>query len=260
MKSYKYLLIIFSLFLLTTIDSYSCACAGKASTDVYSCTSSDYGNATCYTSADVYQMTVTSGEFYNSTTGATWVLKSQNATYDITSQNFDYMPNIKKVKKGTYDKFRGYADNVFVVKGGFTTTDSKTCVTSGTQDSTYGDFRAAAIRTAGNKANVTITNKNFGSSTYHYTDANGNLIELIDTSGNRITSDNNADRIRVTYSLPTSMTLKETDSIDIKMLMKSTTSIRATYATSDGAGKYNCTSIGMRAPIFTMTVTQTPMQ
>ena len=165
-------------------------------------------------------MTVTSGEFYNSTTGATWVLKSQNATYDITSQNFDYMPNIKKVKKGTYDKFRGYADNVFVVKGGFTTTDSKTCVTSGTQDSTYGDFRAAAIRTAGNKANVTITNKNFGSSTYHYTDANGNLIELIDTSGNRITSDNDADRIRVTYSLPTSMTLKETDSIDIKMLMK----------------------------------------
>ena len=170
------------------------------------------------------------------------------------------MPNIKKVKKGTYDKFRGYADNVFVVKGGFTTTDSKTCVTSGTQDSTYGDFRAAAIRTAGNKANVTITNKNFGSSTYHYTDANGNLIELIDTSGNRITSDNDADRIRVTYSLPTSMTLKETDSIDIKMLMKSTTSIRATYATSDGAGKYNCTAIGMRAPIFTMTVTQTPMQ
>ena len=136
MKSYKYLLIIFSLFFLTTIDSYSCACAGKASTDVYSCTSSDYGNATCYTSADVYQMTVTSGEFYNSTTGATWVLKSQNATYDITSQNFDYMPNIKKVKKGTYDKFRGYADNVFVVKGGFTTTDSKTCVTSGTQDTT----------------------------------------------------------------------------------------------------------------------------
>ena len=33
------------------------------------------------------------------------------------------MPNIKKVKKGTYDKFRGYADNVFVVKGGFTTTE-----------------------------------------------------------------------------------------------------------------------------------------
>ena len=191
-------------------------------------------------------------------------LTSRKSVFKINllshKQNHKSKINIKKVKKGTYDKFRGYADNVFVVKGGFTTTDSKTCVTSGTQDSTYGDFRAAAIRTAGNKANVTITNKNFGSSTYHYTDANGNLIELIDTSGNRITSDNDADRIRVTYSLPTSMTLKETDSIDIKMLMKSTTSIRATYATSDGAGKYNCTAIGMRAPIFTMTVTQTPMQ
>ena len=258
MKLYKYIIIIFTITLLSPFDSYSCACAGKASTDIYSCTSSDYGNRSCYTSADVYQMTVTSGEFYNSTTGATWVLKKQNATYDITSQNFDYMPNIKKVKKGTYDKFRGYASNVFVIKGGFTTSDSKSCVTAGTQDSTYGDLRTSSIRTSGNKANVTLTTKNFGASTYHYTDANGNLIELIDSSGSRISSDSDADRIRVTYSLGTFMKIDETDNIAIKMLMKSTTSIRATYATSDGAGKYNCTSVGMRAPIFTMTVTQTP--
>lgn len=260
MNSCKYILIIFTFFILSTIESFSCACSGKASTDVYSCTSSEYGNATCYTSADVYQMTVTSGEFYNSTTGATWELKKQDATYDISSQNFDYMPSIKKVKKGTYDKFRGYADNVFVIKGGFTTTDSKTCVTAGTQDSTYGDFRSSDIRTASNKANVTKTVKNFGSSTYNYTDANGNLVEIVDTSGNRISSDSDADRIRVTYSLPSTMILKETDTIDVKMLMKSTTAITTTFATSDGAGKYNCTTVGMRGPIFTMTVTQTPSQ
>ena len=100
MKLYRYLLIIFSIFICSAINSYSCACAGKASTDVFACTSSDYGNRTCYTGADKYSMTVTSGEFYNSSTGATWVLKSQNATYDIASQNFDYVPAINNVKEG----------------------------------------------------------------------------------------------------------------------------------------------------------------
>lgn len=260
MKLYKYLIIIFGLFILSPMDSYSCACSGKASTDVFACTSSDYGNATCYTGADKYSMTVTSGEFYNSSTGATWVLKSQNATYDIASQNFDYVPAINNVKEGTYNQFRGYSDNVFTVKGGFTTTDSKACVTAGSQDASYGDFRAAAIRTASNKTDVTITTKNFGSGVWHYTDANGNLVELIDTSGNRITNDNNADRIRVTYTLPSTLNLKKSDKIAVKMFLKPTTSIRVTYATTDGAGKYNCTAIGMRGPIFTMTVTQTPME
>lgn len=247
------------LFFVGSTDVFSCACSGKTSVQVAACTSSDYGNSTCTTSADQYSMTVTSGEFYNSSTGAKWVLKSSNATYDIATQNFDYIPQITTIQPGTYNQFRGYADNVFTVKGGFTTTDSKACVTYGTMDSTYLDFRDSGIRTAGNKASGTLTVKNFGSGIWHYTDANSNLVELIDTSGNRVSNDNNADRIRVTYTLPSQLTVEETDKINVKMFLKPTTAIRITYATADGAGKYNCTAIGMRGPIFTMTVTQTKM-
>ena len=259
MRFYKFIIFFLLVFFVGSTDVFSCACSGKTSVQVAACTSSDYGNSTCTTSADQYSMTVTSGEFYNSSTGAKWVLKSSSATYDIATQNFDYIPQITTIQPGTYNQFRGYADNVFTVKGGFTTTDSKACVTAGTMDATYGDFRAAAIRTAGNKTSGTLTTKNFGASTWHYTDANSNLVELIDSSGNRISDDDDADRIRVTYTLPSALTIEETDKINVKMFLKPTTSIRATYATSDGAGKYNCTSIGMRGPIFTMTVTQTKM-
>ena len=85
-------------------------------------------------------------------------------------------------------------------------------------------------------------------------------VELIDSSGNRSTSDSATDRIRVVYNLPSKLTLVESDKIQVKTFLKPTTAIRATFATSDGAGKYNCTAVGMRAPIFTMTVTRTPMQ
>ena len=259
MRFYSYIVIIFAFLVFIPYNSFSCACSGKSSSTIYACTSSDYGNSTCYTAADVYQMTVTSGEFYNSTTGLTWVLKAQNATYDIASQKFDYMPQITTIKEGTYDQFRGYANNVFVAKGGFTTTDSKACVTYGSQDSTYGDFRDSGVGTAGNKANVTVTTKNFGSSTYHKTDANSNLIELVDTSGNRIGSDGDADRIRVVYTLPTSLTLEKTDRITVKMFLTPSSAIRHVYSTSDGSGAYNCTATGIRSPVFKMTVTQTKM-
>ncbi len=260
MRIYKYLIIFLSLFLIPVNSAFSCACSGKTSVQVQACESSEYGNSTCYTSASVYKMTVTSGEFYNSTTGARWELKSGNATYDIASQKFDYVPQVTNVKPGTYDQFRGYADNVFTVKGYFTTTDDKTCVTYGDQDETYGDFRDSGIGTLGNLTEATITTKNFGSSTYSTTDPNGNLVELIDSSGNRSTSDNASDRIRVVYNLPSSMTLTETDKIEVKMYLKPTTSIRTTFATADGSGKYNCTAVGMRAPQFTMTVTKTAME
>ena len=105
-----------------------------------------------------------------------------------------------------------------------------------------------------------LTTKNFGSSTYATTDPSGNLVELIDSSGNRSVSDNASDRIRVVYTLPSKLTLVETDKIEVKMYLKPTTAIRTTFATSDGAGKYNCTAVGIRAPIFTMSVTRTPMQ
>ena len=260
MRIYKYLIIFLFLFLIPPNNALSCACSGKTSVQVAACTNSEYGNSTCTTSASVYKMTVTSGEFYNSTTGERWELKSGNATYDIASQKFDYVPAVTNVKPGTYDQFRGYADNVFTVKGYFTTTDSKSCVTYGDMDSTYGDFRDSGIGTLGNLTEGTLTTKNFGSSTYATTDPNGNLVELIDSSGNRSTSDSATDRIRVVYNLPSKLTLVESDKIQVKMFLTPRTAIRATFATSDGAGKYNCTAVGMRAPIFTMTVTRTPMQ
>ncbi len=255
MRSYNYIFILFFIFFGTT-NAFSTACSGLTSVQIQALTSTVIGNSKCTTAADLYKMTVTAGEFYNSKSAERFEIKKANATYDIASEKFDYIPQITNIQPGTYDQFRGYADNVFVIKGGFTTTDSKPCVTYGTMDATYLDFRDSGIKTAANKTSVTVTMTNFGAGIWHYTDGNSNLIEFVDSSNNRATSNGTADRIRVTYTLPTVLTLEKTDKVKIKMYMGVSSSITHEYATSDGSGAYNCSSVGMHSPLFTMTVTK----
>lgn len=259
MRSYSYIFILFFIFFGTT-NAFSTACSGLSSVQIQALTSSVIGNSKCTTAADVFKMTVTAGEFYNSKSAARFEIKKVNATYDIATQKFDYVPQITNIQPGTYDQFRGYADNVFVIKGGFTTTDSKPCVTYGAMDATYLDFRDSGIRTAANKTSVTLTMNNFGPGIWHYTDGNSNLIEFVDSSDNRATSNGVVDRIRVTYTLPTVLTLEKTDKVKIKMYMAVSSSVTHQYATSDGSGAYNCTAAGMHSPLFKMTVTKESMK
>ena len=93
MRFYSYIVIIFAFLVFIPYNSFSCACSGKSSSTIYECTSSDYGNSTCYTAADVYQMTVTSGEFYNSSTATLSDLIIQNNSAEFAGGGIWCYPN-----------------------------------------------------------------------------------------------------------------------------------------------------------------------
>lgn len=260
--------LIFSLFLFLVLSNPVNAEFVCSSTTTAANIFAD-GDRTCTTDAEVMKVTLLKGEFYNSTTGATWVLKEGAVSGDIGgSASINYLPTIKKSqnKPGTYTHFRGYMDEVITIKGGFSTADSTPlhCVTAGATVNVFGMADVSCgdgtcITDLNDKAEVNITmndmNPGGGSGNYLY-DATAYDVELLQSDGStRATASGNVDQMRAIITLASPIVITKNSKVSVEMFFKGTNALAIEWSASSAAA--GCSNISNVAPVFTIKTTIT---
>jgi hypothetical protein len=260
--------LIFSLFLVLLLSNTVNAEFVCSSTTTAANIFAD-SDKSCTTDADVMRVTLLKAEFYNSTTGATWVLKEAAMSGDIGGKaSINYLPTIKKSqnKPGTYTHFRGYMDEVITLKGGFSTADATPlhCVTAGATvnvfgmaDVSCGDGTCITDLTDKAEVNITMNDMAPGQASGHYLyDATAYDVELLQSDGStRATASGNVDQMRAIVTLASPIVITKNSKVSVEMLMKGTNALAIVWSSSSAAA--GCTSISNVAPVFTITTTVT---
>jgi hypothetical protein len=260
--------LIFSLFLVLLLSNTVNAEFVCSSTTTAANIFAD-SDKSCTTDADVMRVTLLKAEFYNSTTGATWVLKEAAMSGDIGGKaSINYLPTIKKSlnKPGTYTHFRGYMDEVITIKGGFSTADATPlhCVTAGATvnvfgmaDVSCGDGTCITDLTDKAEVNITMNDMAPGEASGHYLyDATAYDVELLKSDGStRATASGNVDQMRAIVTLASPIVITKNSKVSVEMLMKGTNALAIVWSSSSAAA--GCTSISNVAPVFTITTTVT---
>ncbi len=260
--------LIFSLFLVlllsNTANSEFVCSATTTAANIFA-----DSDRTCTADAEIMKVTLLKGEFYNSTTGATWVLKTGAMSGDIGGgSSINYLPTIKKSqnKPGTYTHFRGYMDEVITIKGGFSTADSTPlhCVTAGATVNVFGMADVSCgdgtcITDLNDKAEVNITmndmNPGGGSGNYLY-DATAYDVELLQSDGStRATASGNVDQMRAIITLASPIVITKNSKVSVEMFFKGTNALAIEWSASSAAA--GCTNISNVAPVFTIKTTIT---
>ena len=261
----KYFLSLFLLFISFNIANAEFVCTSTTTAAEIFADS----DKTCTTDAEVMKVTLLKGEFYNSSTGATWVLKSGSMAGDIGGgSSINYLPVLKRSanKPGTYDQFRGYMDEVITIKGGITTAGSPSlsCVTAGATTNVFGMADTSCgdgtcITDSSDKAEVDITlndmNPGGGSGNFLY-DAAAYDVELLQSDGStRATASGNVDQMRAIITLASPITITEKSKVSIDMFFKGTNALAVEWDSSAAAN--GCSNISSVAPVFSISVTVT---